>query len=128
MSLLPTPQAEPTSAARHLPGWTRGAAGATANETTARRPAAVTEIRLVRDGEIWRNLGPAPPLHGTPSDMLARLTGRPGGDGVSLVPVGQSFTPGPGGTGLPEPPPWPTMPAPLICPRRPQRTIHDLHR
>lgn len=69
----------------------------------------------------WRGLGTGPAVHGTPRDMLAWLTGRSGGEGVSLLPVGQSFTPGPGGTRLPEPPPWLTMPAPADLPTTPPK-------
>jgi maleylpyruvate isomerase len=67
----------------------------------------------------WRDLGPGPAVQGAPADMLAWLTGRSAGEGVSLVPVGQSFMPSPGGTGLPEPPPWLTMPAPADLPTTP---------
>ncbi|TMR12982.1 maleylpyruvate isomerase family mycothiol-dependent enzyme [Nonomuraea turkmeniaca] len=64
----------------------------------------------------WRDLGGGPAVQGTPRDMLAWLTGRSDGRGVTLVPAGQSFMPGTGGTGLPEPPPWLTMPAPADLP------------
>ncbi|MFC4121310.1 maleylpyruvate isomerase family mycothiol-dependent enzyme [Nonomuraea zeae] len=82
----------------------------------------VREVVLTRGGEViatWRDLGTGPAVQGAPADMLAWLTGRSGGEGVSLVPVGQPFTPGPGGTGLPEPPPWLTMPAPADLPTTP---------
>ncbi|MFC5834935.1 maleylpyruvate isomerase family mycothiol-dependent enzyme [Nonomuraea insulae] len=69
----------------------------------------------------WRGLGLGPAVQGTPRDTLAWLTGRSGGEGVSLLPVGQSFTPGPGGTRLPEPPPWLTMPAPADLPTTPPK-------
>ncbi|MFI7702795.1 maleylpyruvate isomerase family mycothiol-dependent enzyme [Nonomuraea sp. NPDC049480] len=67
----------------------------------------------------WRGLGSGPVVRGTPRDMLAWLTGRSDGWGVTLVPVGQSVKPGPGGTGLPEPPPWLTMTAPADLPATP---------
>ncbi|MGW0803680.1 maleylpyruvate isomerase family mycothiol-dependent enzyme [Nonomuraea sp. NPDC002799] len=67
----------------------------------------------------WRDLGIGPAVEGAPADMLAWLTGRSGGKGVSLVPAGQSFMSVPGGTGLPEPPPWLTMPAPADLPATP---------
>ncbi|WP_188193851.1 maleylpyruvate isomerase N-terminal domain-containing protein [Nonomuraea sp. SYSU D8015] len=67
----------------------------------------------------WRDLGTGPAVQGMPRDILAWLTGRSDGKGVSLVPVGQPFMPGPGGTGLPEPPPWLTMPAPADLPTTP---------
>ncbi|MEV1175361.1 hypothetical protein [Nonomuraea sp. NPDC049784] len=71
-------------------------------------------------GEIidrWPDLGTGPAIEGAPADMLAWLTGGSNGEGVTLVPVGQPFTPG--GTGLPEPPPWLTMPAPADLPATP---------
>ncbi|MEV4019107.1 hypothetical protein AB0J35_52355 [Nonomuraea angiospora] len=74
----------------------------------------VSEIVLKNpSGEIATGcpgLGSGPAVEGAPADMLAWLTGRSSGEGVTLVPVGQSFTPA--GAGLPEPPPWLTMPAP----------------
>ncbi|WP_127934377.1 maleylpyruvate isomerase family mycothiol-dependent enzyme [Nonomuraea polychroma] len=45
----------------------------------------------------WRDLGSGPVVQGTPRDMLAWLTGRSDGRGVTLVPAGQSLMPGPGG-------------------------------
>ncbi|WP_346111463.1 maleylpyruvate isomerase N-terminal domain-containing protein [Nonomuraea maheshkhaliensis] len=69
----------------------------------------------------WRGLGEGPAVAGTPRDMLAWLTGRSSGQGVSLLPVGQSFMPGPGGAGLPPPPPWLTMPAPADLPATPPK-------
>ncbi|HEX4812154.1 MAG TPA: maleylpyruvate isomerase family mycothiol-dependent enzyme [Nonomuraea sp.] len=85
----------------------------------------VSEIRLLDDGRTapherrWSGLGDGPAVQGTPRDMLAWLTGRSDGEGVSLVPVGQPFMPGPGGKRLPEPPPWLTMPAPADLPATP---------
>ncbi|GAA3095066.1 maleylpyruvate isomerase family mycothiol-dependent enzyme [Nonomuraea salmonea] len=81
---------------------------------------AVGRIELVEDGRITatHGLGDGPAVRGAPHDMLAWLTGRSRGEGVSLVPVGRSSTPGRGevggdvGAGLPDPPPWLTMPAP----------------
>ncbi|MEV4358470.1 maleylpyruvate isomerase family mycothiol-dependent enzyme [Nonomuraea sp. NPDC049625] len=67
----------------------------------------------------WPGLGPGPAVEGAPADMLAWLTGRSRGEGVTLVPVGQSFTPA--GEGLPEPPPWLTMPAPADLPTTPPK-------
>ncbi|GAA3650539.1 maleylpyruvate isomerase family mycothiol-dependent enzyme [Nonomuraea antimicrobica] len=75
-----------------------------------------------RDREVvarWTGLGDGPILRGTSRDMLAWLTGRSGGEGVSLLPVGQPFIPGPEGGRLPEPPPWLTMPAPADLPATP---------
>ncbi|MGI5289417.1 maleylpyruvate isomerase family mycothiol-dependent enzyme [Nonomuraea polychroma] len=69
----------------------------------------------------WRDLGTGPVVQGAPRDMLAWLTGRSDGRGVTLVPAGQSLMPGPGGTGLPEPPPWLTMPAPADLPATPPK-------
>lgn len=64
-------------------------------------------------------LGDGPAVRGTPRDMLAWLTGRSGGEGVSLVPMGRPFTCGHEGAGLPDPPPWLTMPAPADLPTTP---------
>jgi maleylpyruvate isomerase len=69
----------------------------------------------------WRGLGDGPVVAGAPRDMLAWLTGRSSGEGVSLLPVGQSFLPGPGGADLPPPPPWLTMPAPADLPATPPK-------
>ncbi|MGP3963765.1 maleylpyruvate isomerase family mycothiol-dependent enzyme [Nonomuraea sp. 3N208] len=69
----------------------------------------------------WHDLGRGPVVQGTSRDMLAWLTGRSHGRGVTLVPAGQSLMPGPGGTGLPEPPPWLTMPAPADLPATPPK-------
>ncbi|MGV9379975.1 maleylpyruvate isomerase N-terminal domain-containing protein [Nonomuraea sp. NPDC003707] len=83
----------------------------------------VSEIMLKNpSGEItarWPGLGPGPTAEGAPPDMLAWPTGRSRGEGVTLVPVGQSFTPA--GEGLPEPPPWLTMPAPADLPTTPPK-------
>ncbi|MFI7636230.1 hypothetical protein [Nonomuraea sp. NPDC049400] len=68
-------------------------------------------------GVIDRWPGPGPAVEGAPADMLAWLTGRSSGEGVTLVPVGQPCTPG--GAVLPEPPPWLTMPAPADLPATP---------
>ncbi|MBF8194095.1 hypothetical protein ITP53_52195, partial [Nonomuraea sp. K274] len=86
-------------------------ARATVSEIVLREPTGV----IAR----WRDLGPGPAVEGAPADMLAWLTGRSDGKGVTLVPVGQTFLPGPGGPGLPEPPPWLTMPAPADLPATP---------
>lgn len=69
----------------------------------------------------WRELGSGPMVQGTPRDILAWLTGRSDGRGVTLVPAGQPFMPGPEGTGLPEPPPWLMMPAPADLPATPPK-------
>ncbi|WP_052423380.1 maleylpyruvate isomerase N-terminal domain-containing protein [Nonomuraea candida] len=68
-----------------------------------------------------RGLGDGPVVRGTPRDMLAWLTGRSGGEGVSLLPAGQSSTSAPGGAGLPEPPPWLTRTAPADLPATPPK-------
>ncbi|NRQ39406.1 maleylpyruvate isomerase family mycothiol-dependent enzyme [Nonomuraea sp. NN258] len=68
----------------------------------------------------WRDLGAGPAVRGAPADMLAWLTGRTKGAGVSVVPVGQSSTSG-ASTSLPEPPPWPAMPTPADLPATPPR-------
>lgn len=88
----------------------------------------VSEIVLVErapeggeTAEVWPGLGHGPAVTGTPRDMLAWLTGRSGGQGVSLLPAGQSHAPGPGGVGLPEPPPWLSMPAPADLPATPPK-------
>ncbi|WP_181449184.1 maleylpyruvate isomerase family mycothiol-dependent enzyme [Nonomuraea aridisoli] len=82
----------------------------------------VSEVVFMDGGravERWRDLGRGPAVAGAPADMLAWLTGRSDGEGVRLVPVGRSCTPGPGGARLPEPPPWLTMPAPADLPATP---------
>ncbi|MEU8361756.1 maleylpyruvate isomerase N-terminal domain-containing protein [Nonomuraea sp. NPDC048882] len=81
----------------------------------------VTTHRPLEIVARWRGLGDGPAVAGTPRDMLAWLTGRSRGEGVSLLPVGQSFMPGPGGAGLPPPPPWLTMPAPADLPATPPK-------
>ncbi|MGN9840541.1 hypothetical protein ACTMTI_20685 [Nonomuraea sp. H19] len=84
----------------------------------------VSEIVLRIGGEIvetWHGLGSGPAVEGSPADVLAWLTGRSDGKGVSLVPVGQPSVQGPGGTGLPAPPPWLTMPAPADLPATPPK-------
>ncbi|KAB8195054.1 maleylpyruvate isomerase family mycothiol-dependent enzyme [Nonomuraea phyllanthi] len=82
---------------------------------------AIGEIVLrAASGEIvdrWPDLGRGPAVEGAPADMLAWLTGRSSGARVTLVPVGQPCTSG--GPGLPEPPPWLTMPAPADLPATP---------
>ncbi|WP_103961747.1 maleylpyruvate isomerase family mycothiol-dependent enzyme [Nonomuraea solani] len=69
----------------------------------------------------WHNLGTGPGVTGAPADMLAWLTGRSDGKGVSLLPVGQSLPPRPGPADLPDPPPWQTMPAPADLPMTPPK-------
>ncbi|RSN02448.1 maleylpyruvate isomerase [Nonomuraea sp. WAC 01424] len=82
----------------------------------------VSEVVLTGEpGQRWRNLGQGPAVRGAPADMLAWLTGRSDGRGVTLVPAGQSSTPGDGGALLPEPPPWLTMPAPADLPATPPK-------
>ncbi|AQZ60987.1 Maleylpyruvate isomerase, mycothiol-dependent [[Actinomadura] parvosata subsp. kistnae] len=71
--------------------------------------------------EVWPGLGRGPAVTGTPRDMLAWLTGRSKGQGVSLLPAGQSHVPGPGGVDLPVPPPWLSMPAPADLPATPPK-------
>nr|SBO98237.1 Maleylpyruvate isomerase, mycothiol-dependent [Nonomuraea gerenzanensis] len=71
--------------------------------------------------EVWPGLGHGPAVTATPRDLLAWLTGRSGGQGVSLLPAGQSHVPGPGGADLPEPPPWLTMTAPADLPATPPK-------
>ncbi|TMR94684.1 maleylpyruvate isomerase N-terminal domain-containing protein [Nonomuraea basaltis] len=113
-------------AARHLADLEEGAARLAAAVRDLPEEAWTAQV-VLRDrpeagGEIIGSLpglGSGPAVEGTPADMLAWLTGRSGGEGVSLVPVGQSFMPGPGGTGLPEPPPWLMMPAPADLPATP---------
>ncbi|MEW9551813.1 maleylpyruvate isomerase family mycothiol-dependent enzyme [Nonomuraea sp. NPDC050783] len=85
-------------------------------EIGLRRRARGREILELRPG-----LGRGPAVVGAPADMLAWLTGRSRGEGVSLVPVGQPFMPGPAGAGLPAPPPWLTMPAPADLPTTPPK-------
>jgi maleylpyruvate isomerase len=96
--------------------------------TWSREHSTVSEIVLTErapdGGEaavIWPGLGQGPAVTGTPRDMLAWLTGRSGGQGVSLLPAGQSHLPGPGGADLPEPPPWLSMPAPADLPATPPK-------
>jgi maleylpyruvate isomerase len=67
----------------------------------------------------WRDLGTGPAVQGTPRDMLAWLTGRSDGEGVSLFHAGQSSPHGHGSEVLPGPPPWLTMPAPADLPATP---------
>ncbi|MCK2216614.1 maleylpyruvate isomerase family mycothiol-dependent enzyme [Actinomadura sp. ATCC 31491] len=92
-----------------------------------RERSAIGELHLRRRSrgremlEIRPGLGQGPAVEGTPADMLAWLTGRSRGEGVSLVPVGQPFMPGPAGVGLPAPPPWLTMPAPADLPATPPK-------
>ncbi|MFC4010259.1 maleylpyruvate isomerase family mycothiol-dependent enzyme [Nonomuraea purpurea] len=69
----------------------------------------------------WGDLGTGPAVEGTPCDMLAWLSGRSHGEGVNLVTMGRSFTQISGGAGLPEPPPWLTMPAPADLPTTPPK-------
>ncbi|WP_344475711.1 maleylpyruvate isomerase N-terminal domain-containing protein [Nonomuraea monospora] len=71
--------------------------------------------------EVWPGLGHGPAVTGTPRDLLAWLTGRSGGQGVSLLPAGQSHVPGPGGVDLPKPPPWLSMTAPADLPATPPK-------
>ncbi|MFI6603113.1 maleylpyruvate isomerase family mycothiol-dependent enzyme [Nonomuraea sp. NPDC050536] len=63
--------------------------------------ATVSEIRI-DGGETWTDLGEGPVVAGGAAEVLAWLTGRSDGDGVSVVPEGR----------LPSAPPWLTMPAP----------------
>ncbi|MGP4101603.1 maleylpyruvate isomerase N-terminal domain-containing protein [Nonomuraea sp. KM90] len=107
--------------AEHSPGATIHRPAATDRPTTnASAPAAESQAESVTEILArWRDLGTGPAVQGTMRDMLAWLTGRSGGEGVSLLPVGQSFIPGPGGASLPEPPPWLTMPAPADLPTTP---------
>ncbi|NUT10216.1 MAG: maleylpyruvate isomerase family mycothiol-dependent enzyme [Nonomuraea sp.] len=80
----------------------------------------VSEIVLTGEPQQrWQNLGKGPAVRGAPADMLAWLTGRSDGEGVTLVPAGQSSPPGAGGAVLPEPPPWLSMPAPADLPATP---------
>ncbi|GAB2949365.1 maleylpyruvate isomerase family mycothiol-dependent enzyme [Nonomuraea fastidiosa] len=83
----------------------------------------VGRIELVEPGEteVVHVLGDGPTVRGTPRDMLAWLTGRSRGEGVSLVPMGRLFTSGHAGAGLPDPPPWLTMPAPADLPTTPPK-------
>ncbi|MEV0386084.1 maleylpyruvate isomerase family mycothiol-dependent enzyme [Nonomuraea sp. NPDC050643] len=80
---------------------------------------------VLKDGERTidsrHDLGQGPTVEGAPADLLAWLTGRSDGEGVSLLPVGQSLTPRPGRAGLPDPPPWQTMPAPAGLPMTPPK-------
>ncbi|MEO3870680.1 hypothetical protein ABGB18_17870 [Nonomuraea sp. B12E4] len=69
----------------------------------------------------WRDLGTGPVVAGNPADLLAWLTGRSHGEGVTLVPMRQSFTPEAEAGALPEPPPWLTMPAPADLPTTPPK-------
>ncbi|MCP2355193.1 maleylpyruvate isomerase [Nonomuraea thailandensis] len=94
----------------------------------SREHSTVSEI-VLREGApdggeraaTWPGLGHGPAVTGTPRDMLAWLTGRSGGQGVSLLPAGQSHAPGPGGVDLPEPPPWLSMTAPAVLPATPPK-------
>ncbi len=70
----------------------------------------VSEIRI-DDGETWTDLGEGPVVAGGSADVLAWLTGRSGGDGVTVVPEGR----------LPSAPPWLTMPAPAALPATPPK-------
>ncbi|MEU1388926.1 MULTISPECIES: maleylpyruvate isomerase family mycothiol-dependent enzyme [unclassified Nonomuraea] len=82
----------------------------------------VSEVILTGEpGQRWQNLGHGPAVQGSPADMLAWLTGRSDGEGVTLVPAGQPSPPGDGGALLPEPPPWLTMPAPADLPATPPK-------
>ncbi|MGW2160767.1 maleylpyruvate isomerase family mycothiol-dependent enzyme [Nonomuraea sp. NPDC001699] len=82
----------------------------------------VSEVVLTgKPGQRWQNLGQGPAVQGAPVDMLAWLTGRSDGEGVTLVPAGQPSTPGDDGALLPEPPPWLTMPAPADLPATPPK-------
>ncbi|WP_055500907.1 maleylpyruvate isomerase family mycothiol-dependent enzyme [Nonomuraea pusilla] len=89
------------------------------------RPAAsqVGEVRLLGPGgrvtRTWTGLGAGPAVQGEPADLLAWLTGRSGGEGISVVPLGQSEARGGEGAGLPVPPPWPALPAPADLPATP---------
>lgn len=78
-----------------------------------------TIILTGESGQRWENLGKGPAVQGAPADMLAWLTGRSHGEGVTLVPAGQSSPPGDDGAVLPEAPPWLTMPAPADLPATP---------
>jgi maleylpyruvate isomerase len=66
----------------------------------------------------WHDLGDGPAVEGTPADILAWLTGRSAGEGVRVVPVGQSSQPGPD---LPPAPPWLTLTAPTDLPATPPK-------
>ncbi|MEV0622228.1 maleylpyruvate isomerase family mycothiol-dependent enzyme [Nonomuraea sp. NPDC050404] len=104
-----------------LATWSR--ARSTVSEIRLLAPASVPEFPATpgSGGARWRDLGDGPVVQGAASDMLAWLTGRSGGEGVSLLPAGQSHTPGPGGASLPEPPPWLTLPAPADLPATPPK-------
>ncbi|MEO3792062.1 maleylpyruvate isomerase family mycothiol-dependent enzyme [Nonomuraea sp. B10E15] len=65
----------------------------------------------------WPRLGPGPTVEGAPAAVLAWLTGRSGGEGVTLVPVGRLPTPDP--AALPAPPPWLAATAPADLPATP---------
>ncbi|MCF6470884.1 maleylpyruvate isomerase family mycothiol-dependent enzyme [Nonomuraea sp. MG754425] len=72
-------------------------------------------------GRLRQLIADGPAVEGTPHDLLAWLTGRSGGEGVSLLPVGQSHTSDPGGASLPEPPPWLSLTAPADLPATPPK-------
>ncbi|MEO3836427.1 maleylpyruvate isomerase family mycothiol-dependent enzyme [Nonomuraea sp. B10E8] len=65
----------------------------------------------------WPRLGSGPAVEGAPAAVLAWLTGRSGGEGVTLVPMGRLSTPDP--AALPAPPPWLTATAPADLPATP---------
>ncbi|GII41756.1 maleylpyruvate isomerase family mycothiol-dependent enzyme [Planotetraspora phitsanulokensis] len=66
---------------------------------------------------VWHGLGRGPAVHGSPRELVAWLTGRASGEGLTVEPSPA------GAAGLPpSPPPWLVMPAPPDLPARPPRT------
>ncbi|TYB70402.1 maleylpyruvate isomerase family mycothiol-dependent enzyme [Nonomuraea sp. PA05] len=98
-----------------------GALGGEAPGAAGGRAPGVASSAGAGTAEVWPGLGHGPAVTGTPRDLLAWLTGRSGGQGVSLLPAGQSHVPGPGGVDLPEPPPWLSMTAPADLPATPPK-------
>ncbi|MCT9932820.1 maleylpyruvate isomerase family mycothiol-dependent enzyme [Planotetraspora sp. A-T 1434] len=97
----------------------------------------VSEIvsREVRDDgehiQVWRGLGDGPAVHGTPRKLLAWLTGRAPGEGLSVKPSDDggepSGSPVASPVTPPSPPQWMSMPAPRDLPVEPPATWPPRH-
>ncbi|GII51637.1 hypothetical protein Pth03_00260 [Planotetraspora thailandica] len=84
--------------------------------------------------EVWRGLGHGPAVQGPPGALVAWLTGRSPGHGLTataLDPDGLTGTDHPDGSGrgdtLPSPPPWLVMPAPPNLPAEPPSAWPPVH-
>ncbi|ETK38169.1 maleylpyruvate isomerase family mycothiol-dependent enzyme [Microbispora sp. ATCC PTA-5024] len=75
------------------------------SEIVAREPAPPGSPEGSSGVRVWRGLGDGPSVEGAPRELLAWLTGRSAGQGLSIRP--------------PEPPPWLALPAPPGLPSEP---------